>query len=198
MPKVLMIVGDWSETLETYTPYFMMKSLGFTVDVVCPDKKKGDKIRTAVHDPSPVYTTCEEKPGHCFELTCTWSEIDPKPYQALWLPGGRAPEWLRTCPKVIEITRHFIETHKPIAATNHGPQILVACGGIQGKKITCFPTCAIEMTLAGADYTKPPMDECIVDGPIITGPTWMSLPKMMPKFVEMCGMKWPPMPPMGP
>lgn len=96
---------------------------------MCPNKKKGDKVATAVHD-FTEYQTYIEKTGHNFTLTGTFDEINPEDYEGLWIPGGRAPEYLRLNHRLIEIVRHFIETNKPLATLCHGPQILVAAGGI--------------------------------------------------------------------
>ena len=186
--KILMIVGDFVETIETFTPYFTMKMMGFTVDVVCPGKVKGDTVMTAVHE-FTTFQTYEEKRGHCFTLTCTFTEVNPTTYDALYIPGGRAPEYLRTNPKCVEMVKHFMTANKPVAAMCHGVQLLVPTGGITGRKVTCFPACEIECTLAGCDFVKVPKDECVVDGNLITCPTWLACPTMMLKFVEMCGVK---------
>lgn len=187
-PKVLMLVGEWTETLEAWTPWLTLKSWGVTVDVVCPDKKKGEKVQTAVWD----WTCCapwETKPGHCLPITWNWTECDPKTYDALWLPGGKSPEWLRLNPKVNEIVKHFWDAQKPICATQWGPQLLVPCG-IPGKKLTAFPTWEWECKLAGAEWVPVPNDECVVDGWLITAPTWLACPKMCAKLCEMMGCTW--------
>ena len=186
--KILMIVGDFVETLETYTPYFTMKMMGLTVDVVCPNKVKGETVCTAVHD-FTTFQTYEEKRGHNLTLTATFTEVNPTTYDALWIPGGRAPEYLRTDPKVVEIVKHFMTANKPVAAMCHGVQLLVPTGTIAGRKITSFPTCEIECTLAGSEFVKVPNDDCVVDGNLLTSPTWLACPTMMLKFVEMCGVK---------
>lgn len=187
--KVLMIVGDFSETLEVYTPMFCMRTMGYEVEVVCPNKTKGECITTAVHDYSPVHQTFTEKPGHAVVITANMNELNPKDYDALWLPGGRAPEYLRCNPKVIECVKCFITCGKPIAAMCHGPQLLMATGCMSGRKITCYPTVMPECAPWMVEYHKVPSDECVVDGNIVTGPTWMSTPRMLMCFTELCGTK---------
>lgn len=118
--KILMLVGDFAENMETFAPYHCLILLGFQVDVVCPNKKKGEKVATAVHD-FTEYQTYIEKTGHNFTLTATFDEINPNDYEGLWIPGGRAPEYLRLNHRVIEIVRHFLEANKPLATLCHGP-----------------------------------------------------------------------------
>lgn len=121
MPKrVLMIVGDFAETIETFTPYFGMKMMGIEVDMVCPNKKKGERVTTAVHD-FTTFQTFEETRGHTCEMTVNFPECNPNNYDGLWIPGGRAPEYLRTNPKVVEMVKHFMTSNKPVAASCHGP-----------------------------------------------------------------------------
>ena len=130
-------------------------------------------------------------------LTVTLNDVNPKSYDGLYLPGGRAPEYLRTNPKVLECTRCFIECGKPIASLCHGPQILLSTGMMQGRKVTCYPTVMPESTLAGTECLKTPNDECVVDVNIVTAPTWMACPRMMTCFTDLLGVKITP-PPTGP
>ena len=149
MPKkILMIVGDFSESLEVYGPLFTLKALGFDIDIACPNKPKGDTCTTAVHDCCPLYQTYTEKPGYAVMMTVTMNDVNPKMYDALYLPGGRAPEYLRTMPKVVECVKYFMETGKPIAAMCQGTQIMFATGTCQGRKMTCYPTMMPECIMA--------------------------------------------------
>ena len=124
--KILMIVGDFTETLEVYVPLFTLRTLGFEVDVCCPNKSKGECVSTAVHDLSPEYQTYTERAGHSLMMTCNFNEVDPKHYDGLYIPGGRAPEYLRVNPNVVECVKCFVTCGKPIAAMCHGPQLLLA------------------------------------------------------------------------
>jgi protease I len=187
--NILMIVGDFTETLEAFVPMMTLRTLGFNVDVCCPNKTKGDTVTTAVHDFSPICQTYTEKPGHALVITVNFPEINPKNYDGLYLPGGRAPEYLRINPKVCEIVKSFIECNKPIAAMCHGPQILLATGCMPGRKMTCYPTIMPECTMTGTQYVKIPNDECLVDNNIVTAPTWMACPRMMTCFTELLGCK---------
>ena len=136
--KILMLVGDFVEDYEVMVPFQMLTMVGHTVHAVCPDKKAGEKVRTAVHD-FEGDQTYSEKPGHNFMLTATFDEVNPEDYDGLVIPGGRAPEYIRLNARVLEITRHFAEANKPIAAICHGPQVLVAAGVLAGKACIAYP-----------------------------------------------------------
>jgi len=147
--KLLLIAGDFVEDYEIMVPFQALQMVGHIVHAVCPGKKKGDQVRTAIHDfeGDQTYT---EKRGHNFTLNATFDEVDPAQYDGLVVPGGRAPEYLRLNPKVLDIIRHFAKANKPIAALCHGPQLLAATGILKGRKINAYPACAREVELAGA------------------------------------------------
>ena len=131
--KILMLVGDFTEDYETMVPFQALSMLGYQVDAVCPDKKAGDIVRTAVHDflGDQTYT---EKPGHNFALTADFDAVDTADYVGLFITGGRAPEYIRLNPRVIEIVQEFFKDKKPVAAICHGPQVLTAAGVLKGYK----------------------------------------------------------------
>src|SRR3984893_13880416 len=151
--KLLMLVGDYVEDYEVMVPFQALQMVGHTVHAVCPDKKAGQFVRTAIHDFEGAQTY-SEKPGHNFTLNAPFGEIRAEDYDALVIPGGRAPEYLRLNPKVLEIVRHFSQSRKPIAAICHGAQILAAANVIKGKRISAYPACAPEVQLAGATYEE--------------------------------------------
>ena len=113
--RILMLVGDFVEDYEVMVPFQALLMVGHTVHAVCPDKKEGDQVRTAVHD-FEGDQTYSEKPGHNFTLNASFAEIRAEDYDALVIPGGRAPEYIRLNPAVLEIVRHFSNADKPIAA----------------------------------------------------------------------------------
>src|SRR5438309_280387 len=145
--KLLMLVGDYVEDYEVMVPFQALQMVGHTVDAVCPDKKAGQFVRTAIHD-FEGDQTYSEKPGHNFVLNATFADVDAADYDGLVLPGGRAPEYLRLNPKVLEIVRYFDSEKKPIAAACHAAQILVAARVVEGKKVSAYPACAPEVELA--------------------------------------------------
>jgi protease I len=164
-------------------PFQALQMVGHTVDAVCPGKKKGEQVRTAIHDfeGDQTYT---EKRGHNFTLNATFDEIDVTTYDALVVPGGRAPEYLRLNNKVLEIVRDFDRTNKPIAALCHGPQLLAAAGILKGRTLNAYPACAPEVQLAGGTFVTLDFFDAVVDGKLVTGPAWTAHPAWLRKFLE--------------
>ncbi len=181
--RLLLLAGDFVEDYEIMVPFQALQMVGHTVHAVCPGKKKGDQIRTAIHDfeGDQTYT---EKRGHNFTLNATFDEIDPARFDGLIIPGGRAPEYLRLNPKVLDMIRHFAKANKPIAAICHGPQLLAAAGVIKGRKLNAYPACAPEVELAGGTYVTVDMTSAVVDGNLVTGPAWPAHPAWLAKFLE--------------
>ncbi|MBB1486278.1 DJ-1/PfpI family protein [Oceanospirillum sediminis] len=184
--KILMLVGDFAEDYETMVPFQAMIMLGYQVDAVCPDKKAGDQVRTAIHDfeGDQTYT---EKPGHNFTLNAAFDEIDPAEYAGLIIPGGRAPEYLRLNEKVLDLIRYFIDQSKPVAAICHGAQLLAAAGVIEGKNISAYPACAPEVQFAGGHYQDIALDQAVTDGNLITAPAWPAHPAWLAQFARALG-----------
>jgi protease I len=181
--KLLMLVGDYVEDYEVMVPFQALQMVGHTVHAICPEKKSGDFVRTAIHD-FEGDQTYSEKRGHNFLVNATFADIKPQDYDALVIPGGRAPEYLRLNPKVLEIVRHFAEADKPIAALCHGPQILAAAGVIKGKKLSAYPACQPEVELAGGIFVSLHVTAATADGNLVTGPAWPAHPAWLAKFLE--------------
>jgi protease I len=186
--KILMLAGDFGEDYETMVPFQALQMVGHTVHAVCPDKRAGDSVRTAIHD-FEGDQTYSEKRGHNFTLNATFDAIDPAYYDALVIPGGRAPEYLRLNDNVLAIVRHFAEANKPIAAICHGAQLLAAADVIQGKQVSAYPACAPEVRLAGAEYAAVEIDGVQVDGKLVTAPAWPAHPRWLAAFLEVLGTK---------
>jgi protease I len=184
MAKVLMITGDFVEDYENMVPFQALLAMGHDVDAVCPGKKSGESIATSIHD-FEGFQTYTEKRGHNFELNASFADINAEEYDALYLPGGRAPEYLRLNAKVIEIIQYFATADKPIASVCHGPQLLSAAGVLEGKKVSAYPACQPEITMCGAEYVELPMDSAITDGKLVTAPAWPAHPAMLMQFVAL-------------
>ena len=181
--KLLLLAGDFVEDYEIMVPFQALQMVGHGVDAVCPGKKKGEQIRTAIHDfeGDQTYT---EKRGHNFTLNASFDEVDPETYDGLVIPGGRAPEYLRLNPRVLEIVRHFAEADKPIAALCHGPQLLAAAGVLKGRRLNSYPACAPEVELAGGTFELVDFSDAVVDRKLVTGPAWTAHPVWLAKFLE--------------
>lgn len=184
--KILLLAGDYVEDYEIMVPFQALGMVGHTVHAVCPDKKSGDFVLTAVHDFEGAQTY-SEKPGHRFGLNATFAEVKPDDYDALVVPGGRAPEYLRMNKQVITIVQHFSRENKPIAAICHGAQLLAAAGVIRGKKVSAYPACAAEVELAGASYAEIPVDQAVTDGQLVTAPAWPAHPAWLAQFLVVLG-----------
>jgi deglycase len=188
MPKksILMIVGDYVEDYEVMVPFQALQIVGHTVHAVCPGKKSGEYVRTAIHD-FEGDQTYSEKRGHNFTLNAAFDQVKPEDYDALVIPGGRAPEYLRLNLRVIEIVHHFSKTNKPIAALCHGAQILATANVIQGKKCSAYPAVGPEVTQAGGTFVNLAMTDAIADGNLVTGPAWPAHPAWLAKFLSVLG-----------
>jgi protease I len=184
--KILMLVGDFGEDYETMVPFQALSMVGHTVHAVCPDKRAGDWVMTAIHD-FDGYQTYSEKPGHRFSLNASFAEIKGEDYDALVVPGGRAPEYLRMNREVIALVQHFAKAGKPIAAICHGAQLLAAAGVIRGRKVSAYPACAAEVELAGASYAEIAVDQAVTDGTLVTAPAWPAHPAWLAQFLKVLG-----------
>ena len=184
--NILMLVGDYVEDYEVMVPFQALLMVGHSVYVVCPGKKSGDTVRTAIHD-FEGDQTYSEKRGHNFALNATFDHVKPEEYDALVIPGGRAPEYIRLNPRVLEIVRHFASVNKPIAALCHGAQVLAAAGALEGKKVSCYPACSPEVTRSGGTFAEVAMTEAVVDGNLVSGAAWPAHPAWLAKFLHVIG-----------
>jgi protease I len=186
--KILMIVGDFVEDYEAMVPFQMLTMVGHTVHTVCPGKKAGDTVRTAVHD-FEGDQTYSEKPGHNFAINKDFDEVEPTDYDGLVIPGGRAPEYIRLNERVLEIVRSFADANKPIASICHGQQVLAAAGVIEGKLCTAYPAVKPDLLRAGARWgeVNETFSNAHVDGNLVTAAAWPGHPEWMRKFLEVLG-----------
>jgi protease I len=184
--NILMLVGDYVEDYEVMVPFQALLMVGHVVHAVCPGKKAGDVVRTAIHD-FEGDQTYSEKRGHNFALNATFENVKPEDYDALVIPGGRAPEYIRLNPRVLEIVRYFASVNKPIAALCHGAQVLAAAKVLEGKRCSCYPAVAPDVALAGGTYAEVAMTEAVIDGNLVTGPAWPANPAWLAKFLHVLG-----------
>ena len=186
--KILVLVGDFVEDYEVMVPFQALLMVGHTVHAVCPDKEAGEFVRTAVHD-FEGDQTYSEKPGHNFTLNATFAEVNAEDYDALVIPGGRAPEYIRLNQKVLEIVQHFASAGKPIAAICHGAQVLAAAGVLEGRACSAYPAVGPDVTQAGGQYVDIPVTDAHVDGNLVTAPAWPAHPDWLAKFLQVLGTK---------
>jgi protease I len=186
--KVLLLVGDYVEDYEVMVPYQALLMVGHTVHAVCPNKKAGDAVRTCIHD-FEGDQTYSEKPGHNFTLNATFAEVKAEAYDALMIPGGRAPEYLRINEDVIRLVRHFAGANKPIAAICHGVQVLTAAGVLEGKSCTAYPAVSPEVKRSGGKWVDVALDKAHVDGKLVTAPAWPAQAEWLARFLDVLGTK---------
>jgi protease I len=186
MKKILMLVGDYVEDYEVMVPFQMLQMVGYTVYAVCPKKRSGDIVRTAIHD-FEGDQTYSEKRGHNFMLNASFDEVKENEYDALVIPGGRAPEYIRLDKRVLEIVRHFAAADKPIAAICHGAQVLAAAGVLKGKSCSCYPACSPDVISAGGSFEDIGMTEAHTCGKLVTAPAWPAHPAWMSQFLKVLG-----------
>ena len=187
MPKkILLLAGDFVEDYEVMVPFQALLMIGHVVHAVCPGKKAGQSVRTAVHDfeGDQTYT---EKPGHNFTLNFSFDDVRPQDYDALILPGGRAPEYLRLNERVLALARHFAEAGKPIGAICHGIQVLTAAGVVKGRACTSYAAVAPEVRGAGGRWVEVPVDQAHADGNLVTAPAWPAQATWLAKFLAVLG-----------
>lgn len=186
--KILMLVGDYVEDYEVMVPFQALLAVGHIVHAVCPGKKAGETVRTAIHD-FEGDQTYSEKRGHNFAVNADFSGVKPAEYDALVISGGRAPEYLRLNATLLDHVRHFFAEGKPVAAICHGAQILAAAGVIRGRKVSAYPAVGPEVTLAGADFQDIPVDQAVTDGNLVSAPAWPAHPAWISQFLAVLGTK---------
>ena len=184
--RILMLVGDYVEDYEVMVPFQALQMAGHKVDAVCPGKEAGQTVRTAIHD-FEGDQTYSEKRGHNFALNAAFDQLRVEDYDALVIPGGRAPEYIRLDAKVLSIVRHFASAGKPIASICHGAQLLAAAGVLAGRSVSAYPAVGPEVTAAGGTYVDLPMDGAHVDGNLVTAPAWPAHPAWLAKFLGVLG-----------
>ena len=184
--SILMLIGDYVEDYEVMVPFEALQMVGHTVHAVCPGKKSGEFVATCIHDFEGAQTYTEKR-GHNFALNATFDEIKPEEYDALMIPGGRAVEYIRLNPRVLEIVRHFDKTKKPIAAICHAAQLLAAAGVLEGRKCSAYPASSVDVALAKGTWVDLPMDQAYTDGNLVTGPAWPALHDWLAQFLKVLG-----------
>jgi len=186
--KILMLVGDFAEDYETMVPFQMLLMVGHQVDAVCPGKKPGDTVKTAIHDfeGDQTYT---EKPGHNFMINEDFEKVNTEDYDGLVIPGGRAPEYLRLNERVLEITREFFAADKPVAAICHGPQILAAAGVVEGKSCSAYPAVGPDVEMANGSWVanNETFTNAHTDGNLVSAPAWPAHPAWIKQFLDLLG-----------
>jgi protease I len=184
-PKILILTGDAAESLEVMYPYQRLLEEGYEVHVAAPTKKK---LHFVVHDFEPGYDTYTEKPGYSWDADVAFADVDPAEYEAIVIPGGRAPEYIRNDEDFKRIVRHFFERNKPVAQLCHAPQALAAAGVLKGRRTAAYPALAADVEAAGAEYVD---GAAVVDGMMVSARAWPDHPSWMRAFLELLAQRAP-------
>lgn len=184
--KVLLIVGDYVEDYEAMVPFQSMGAIGITVHAIAPERNAGDVVPTAVHDFTGDQTYKELR-GHNFAINKNFNEVDPTDYDGLYIAGGRSAEYIRLNKRIIEITQHFFETNKPVAAICHGIQVLTTARVLQGRTLTAYVAVGPDIELAGGHWKNVPADQAVVDGNLVTSPAWPGHQAILKEFYTLLG-----------
>ncbi len=179
MPQVLIVIGDATECLDTMYPFFRLPEDGFDVVVAAPEKRLYHMV---LHEKPPGWDITQETAGYHLASDIAFRDIEPENYAGLFVSGGRAPEYLRYDQDLLEVTRHFFDTNKPVASVCHGIEIVAAAGCIAGRKATTVAKCAIDITSFGGLYVDEP---CVVDGNLVTARTWHDNTPFMREFLKL-------------
>ncbi|PLW78701.1 DJ-1/PfpI family protein [Cohaesibacter celericrescens] len=186
--KILLLTGDFGEDYEIMVPFQALLAVGHDVIAVCPDKKAGETVATAIHD-FEGDQTYSEKPGHNFALNGTFNDIKAEDFDALVIAGGRAPEYLRLNASVLALVQHFFATNKPVASICHGAQLLAGARVLEGRTCSAYPACKPEVELAGGIYADIAIDGAVTDGNLVSAPAWPAHPAWIAQFLAVLGTK---------
>jgi protease I len=183
MPKVLMPIGDASEVLDTFYPYFRLPEDGFEVVVAGPEARLYHLVLHEIPpNADPPWDITQERPGYHLQAAVAFRDVKPQEYAGLFVSGGRAPEYLRYNEDLLRITRHFFEASKPVCAVCHGIEILTAADCIRGRTVTTVAKCALDAQQGGAKYVNQPT---VVDGNLVTGRVWQDNTPMIKAFLQL-------------
>lgn len=179
MPKVLIVIGDAAEVLDTFYPLFRLPEDGFEAVVAAPEART---YHLVLHEKPPGWDITRETPGYHLDATIAFRDIRPEEYDGLFLSGGRAPEYLRYDEHLLDVTRHFMDANKPVASVCHGIEILAAADRLRGRSATTVAKCELDVTFAGGSYVD---CECVVDGNLVTARTWWDNTPLMREFMRL-------------
>lgn len=179
MGKILIVIGDASEAMDTLYPYYRVQEEGFKAVVAAPDRRT---YHLVMHEIPPGWEVTREGPSYHLASNIAFREIEPAEYLGLFLSGGRAPEYLRYDKYLMEIVHHFFETQKPVATVCHGAEILAAADVIRGKRVATVPKCQLDIEICGATFVN---QECVIDGNLVRARTWHDNAPYMKEFIRM-------------
>jgi protease I len=177
--KVLLVIGDASETLDTLYPYYRLQEAGFQPVLAGP---KRQKYQLVMHEVKPGWTMTKEWEGYSVDADVAFSEVDPDVYLGIFFSGGRAPEYIRYDQDLVRITRHFFDAGKPIASVCHGVEIPAYAGCVEGRRMATVPKCRFDLEVCGGIFVNEP---CVIDGNLVSGRTYHDHGHYIGPWIEM-------------
>lgn len=179
MHKVLIVVGDASETVDTLYPYYRLEEAGFQPVVAGPEKRL---FQMVMHEIKPGWTITKEWEGYTINADVAFSEIKPEEYCGIFFSGGRAPEYIRDDEHLIRITRWFFEQNKPVASVCHGCEIPARAGCLTGRRISAVRKCRFDVEVSGGVFVD---ERCVVDGNLVSGRTFHDHGQYMGEWMKL-------------
>lgn len=179
MHKVLIIVGDAAETLDTLYPFYRLQEDNFTPVVAAPEVRRYQMV---MHEVKPGWTITKEWEGYTIQADIAFKDIKPEEYLGIMFSGGRAPEYIREDQDLLRVTRHFFETNKPIASVCHGVEIPARAGCVKGRKMATVAKCKFDLEVCGGTYVN---EACVVDGNLVSGRTFHDNGKYLGPWIKM-------------
>lgn len=177
--KVLIVVGDASETVDTLYPYYRLQEAGFEPVVAGPERQTYQMV---LHEVKPGWTITKEWEGYTIKADVAFSEVKPEEYVGIFFSGGRAPEYIRYDEHLVRITRHFFTANKPIASVCHGVEIPAYADCVRGRRMATVPKCRFDLEVCGGIFVNEP---CVVDGNLVSGRTYHDHGKYIGKWIEL-------------
>ena len=181
--KILMPIGDATEALDTFYPFYRIPEEDFELVICGPEARLYHSVLHEIPPDSSVpWDITQERPGYFIQATAAFSEIDPSEFCSVFASGGRAPEYLRYDKDLIRIMKHFGETGKPIGAVCHGIELLTVGECIRGKQVTTVAKCRLDAEQGGGIYVDQPV---VRDGNVITCRTYRDYSPFFRQYIQM-------------
>jgi len=177
--KILIVIGDASETLDTLYPYYRLQESRFLPVVAGPQRQRYQMV---LHEVKPGWTITKEWEGYSIQADVAFSEVNPEEYLGIYFSGGRAPEYIRYDEDLVRITRHFFDVGKPICSVCHGVEIPAYADCVRGRRMATVPKCRFDLEVCGGTFVDEP---CVVDGNLVSGRTYHDHGQFVGKWLEL-------------
>jgi protease I len=179
MDKVLIIVGDATETVDTLYPYYRLIEEGMTPVVAGPEVHRYQMV---LHEVKPGWTITKEWEGYTIQTDIAFRNIKPEEYLGIFFSGGRAPEYIRYDKDLVRITKYFFEHNKPVASVCHGVEIPAYADCVRGRRMATVPKCKFDLEACGGIFVD---EACVIDGNLVSGRTYHDHGRYIGPWIKM-------------